>query len=494
MRDFIPDLKTERRLLAAICLAAAIRLFLFSAAFPFFNNVDERAQFDTVHKYARGWLPRAHTDTFDNETAALIALYGSPEYFSPEKCAPPFRAAPDILRAHIQDGARMWTSRHNHEAFSPPLYYLIAGQWLNLGKGIGFQSGDILYWVRFLNIPLYLLTLWGAWHWLRQSQPKNFELRLGALLFLAFLPQDTFYSINNDVLCPAITTAALILLSRLDDNIRFIRYAAAGLVVAAGLLTKLTDAALLPLMLFFAIFHLSSSLPSERPKRLAGLALLGGCALLPFAGWMIWNIHQAGGALGTAAKAQAVGIDSRPMAEWLQAPVFSSCGAWFFISDFIQTFWRGEFYWHGQRLASPWADTLFITTTLAALSAGLLGIWRRRQQAARRENFDNLLTTATLLCFVGMVFVLSLRLRYIAGGFADLHLPPIIANGRFAVGALVPFAILYTQGIQFFCSRFPGKIRPWMIMSFIGLSATVSEIALSLDVFCSPYNWFHLGG
>ena len=40
------------------CLLAAVRVLLFCAAFPFFNNVDERRHFDLLIKYAEGHVPR----------------------------------------------------------------------------------------------------------------------------------------------------------------------------------------------------------------------------------------------------------------------------------------------------------------------------------------------------------------------------------------------------------------------------------------------------
>src|SRR5215831_610804 len=40
------------------CMFAAARVLFFCAAFPFFNNVDERRHFDLVIKYAEGHVPR----------------------------------------------------------------------------------------------------------------------------------------------------------------------------------------------------------------------------------------------------------------------------------------------------------------------------------------------------------------------------------------------------------------------------------------------------
>src|SRR5713226_7946848 len=69
------------RLLATLlCLLAALRVFVFSAAFPFFNNVDEQAHVDLVVKYAHGYLPRG-LDQFSAESAQYFALYSAPDYF-----------------------------------------------------------------------------------------------------------------------------------------------------------------------------------------------------------------------------------------------------------------------------------------------------------------------------------------------------------------------------------------------------------------------------
>ena len=38
----------ERNGVLLLCLFAAIHVFIFSTAFPFFNNVDEEAHFDLV--------------------------------------------------------------------------------------------------------------------------------------------------------------------------------------------------------------------------------------------------------------------------------------------------------------------------------------------------------------------------------------------------------------------------------------------------------------
>ena len=67
-------MSNERKLLAVLCAIAAARVFAFSAAFPFFNNVDEQAHVDLVMKYARGDLPRG-LGHFSPEASEYFALY-----------------------------------------------------------------------------------------------------------------------------------------------------------------------------------------------------------------------------------------------------------------------------------------------------------------------------------------------------------------------------------------------------------------------------------
>ena len=61
-RETTPDRKKiasggEGRIALILCVLAALRVFVFSAAFPFFTNVDEQSHVDLVSKYARGHVP-----------------------------------------------------------------------------------------------------------------------------------------------------------------------------------------------------------------------------------------------------------------------------------------------------------------------------------------------------------------------------------------------------------------------------------------------------
>ena len=65
----------------AFCVFAALRVLIFSAAFPFFNNVDERRHFDLVMKYAYGRVPRG-AELISPATLPYLARYASPEFLA----------------------------------------------------------------------------------------------------------------------------------------------------------------------------------------------------------------------------------------------------------------------------------------------------------------------------------------------------------------------------------------------------------------------------
>lgn len=67
--------------ITAFSLFAAIRVLVFSAAFPFFNNVDERRHFDLVIKYAEGHVPHG-AELISLATLPYLSHYASPEFLS----------------------------------------------------------------------------------------------------------------------------------------------------------------------------------------------------------------------------------------------------------------------------------------------------------------------------------------------------------------------------------------------------------------------------
>ena len=69
---------------------------------------------------------------------------------------------------------------------------------------------------------------------------------------------------------------------------------------------------------------------------------------------------------------------------------------------------------------------------------------------------------------------------------------PYFASGRLLGGAVIPFMLLYVYGLDR-ALRFnrSGAVR-YLALGGIGLVVTTSEVILSLPIFSSPYNFFHM--
>jgi len=95
-----------------------------------------------------------------------------------------------------------WSGEINFESSQPPLYYIVTSIWWWLGKRIGLLGIQALYWIRFLNVLLIALVVWLSYVTAQMIAPERVEFRVGVPLLIAFLPQNVFYAINNDILSP----------------------------------------------------------------------------------------------------------------------------------------------------------------------------------------------------------------------------------------------------------------------------------------------------
>ena len=123
----------ERVLILLLCVAAALRVFIFSAAFPFFSNIDEDLHFDLITQYSHAQVPRSF-DRLKEETLNWIVPYASPEFlFPPEQFpdgkfpAPLWKQPWSKVEPEIAATRAAWSSEINFESSQPPLYYALAG-------------------------------------------------------------------------------------------------------------------------------------------------------------------------------------------------------------------------------------------------------------------------------------------------------------------------------------------------------------------------------
>ncbi|HUC83634.1 MAG TPA: DUF2142 domain-containing protein, partial [Candidatus Acidoferrales bacterium] len=373
--------KSERTAVVLWCLLGAIHVFVFSAAFPFFSVVDEQVHFDLAVRYSRGEVPRALTPPSD-EALPFIAIYGTPEYLWPPatqpggtNLPPPWKQPLPSVRARLLATEAAYRAKfQNHEAASPPLYYALAGAWWRLGRLLKLDGGQLLYWLRFLNVPLVAALVWLGWRAARDIFPENAFIQLAVPALIAFLPQTTLYAINNDVLAPLTFGAAFLLVIKCwaAESLSPRLAAATGLALAATFLTKTSN---LPLLAAAGVLLAAKILALRRSddlrESLGPLLILALTAALPMAAWMAWCRMNFGDFTGAHLKIQFLGWTYKPFTSWFHHPLFSASGFWFFLRRNLATFWQGEMLWHRQPLGLPGVDLTYVVLSLGALAVTL---------------------------------------------------------------------------------------------------------------------------
>src|SRR5438552_10338642 len=380
----------------------------------------------------------------------------------------------------------------NHEAGGFPVYYWMAGSWLALGRALGLYGGQLLYWIRFLNVVVIVGLVWLSYWIARTLVPDDRLEYLGAPFLVAFFPQDVFYSLNSDVVTPLFFALAFFALMQiLLKDASMAVHALAGLAVSATFLTKFSNLTVLALLGLVIVakagsLHRRGALRSYLPR----LGVLLATGTLPGAAWLVRDRFVLGDFSGSAAKIAFVHWTVKPVAQWWHHPLFSPTGLAYFLGELTRTFWRGEFVCHLEPVASPAADLFYVGSTGVFLAASAVALWQGTSDVRRRG-------VLSMSCFVLGASVLLLAASSLAFDFDDSWAPsrasPYFVAGRLVGGALVPFVLLYLDGLEHALSWARLRIDPLVVVALIAAAITLSEIANTLAVFQSPYNWFHLG-
>ena len=322
----------ERVLILLLCVAAALRVFIFSAAFPFFSNIDEDLHFDLITQYSHAQVPRSF-DRLKEETLNWIVPYASPEFlFPPEQFpdgkfpAPLWKQPWSKVEPEIAATRAAWSSEINFESSQPPLYYALAGLWWWIGKHIGLVGIQSLYWIRFLNAALMAIMVWLGYVAARTIAPERLDLRIGVPLLLAFIPQNVFYAMNNDVLSPlCFGVLFLCVLQWLrTDAPSLLLGAITGVAIASTYLTKLSNLPLIVIAVAVILARLGAIVRRSPRAGLIALAALLLCAAVPIGSWMVWLKLQFGDVTGSTAKIAFLDWTRKPFVEWWQHPIFSA--------------------------------------------------------------------------------------------------------------------------------------------------------------------------
>ena len=225
--------------------------------------------------------------------------------------------------------------------------------------------------------------------------------------------------------------------------------------MSATYLTKLSNAPLLGVALCVVLLKAFSSVRSGNLGRtLPGLGIFVACVIIPVAAWMIWMHHAFGDAIGSSTHIELSGWTRKPFTTWWHHPIFTWRGAWGFLSKLLTSFWRGEFIWHGKRLASATADYFYVISSLLLIGITALHLPR----LARSDKVTAQVVSFALLSFIAAVLFLAfISIRF---DFGDSVYPsraePYLWSGRYITGVLIPFMIVYVYGLD---SLFVGHIE-----------------------------------
>jgi len=488
--------RNEHLLISFLCVAAALRVFIFSAAFPFFSNIDEDLHFDLIMQYSDVQIPRSF-DRLKEETLNWIVPYASPEFlFSPERFphqkfpAPLWKEPWSKVEREIAATRAAWSSEINFQSSQPPLYYALASAWWWIGKHIGLAELQSLYWIRFLNVPLVAMMVWLAYVTARIIAPERMDLRIGVPLLVAFIPQNVFYAMNNDVLSPLCFGAVfLCMLQWLRTNAPgFSLGALTGLAVAATCLTKLSNLPLVAVVLAVVVAR-SIAIILRTPRiALIALAALISCAAIPVGTWLLWIKFHFGDFTGSTAKISLLGWTRKPFGDWWQHPIFTPRGVWTFWADLIGSLWRGEVSWHGRPLRWRGADGFYTVSSLLLFAAAAVGL---RKQTGLSPFQRQAIGSAILTFLGGVVFLALLSIQFDFGNCINPSREhPYFTSGRLLSGALIPFVVVYVYAVSWILRRINTAL-PLVVLGLVVVFMTTSEILVDRVVFLSEHNWFH---
>ncbi len=489
----------EKKIVLLLCLLGAVHVFIFSAAFPFFNNVDEGMHFDLIMRYAHGDIPR-QIELIREDSAGYLGLMVSHEYyetadsFQNHKFPPPLWTMPvETRRSDLAARSLIWQTLYNYEVSQAPLYYTVAALWWHIGEWIGLHDERLVYWLRFLNIGLMAGLVWLGYAAARLIFPDNSFIKLGVPAMVAFIPQSAFYSLGNDMMsavCFGLSFICVIQWLRADRPSVGLG-AATGLALAATFLAKGTN---LPLLAVATVAIGLKAVQDGRRGRIRETTWALGALLisaeLPAMAWIIWCKIHFGDATGSALKTHFLGWSVKPIGQWWYHPIFTPHGLWIYLSGQMGTFWQGELWWHGPRLCLPGTDMIYTVLSIVLVAAAVPALWPGSESAtperARALQFG-------LACFVaGLAFFGLMSIVYDYHGF---HNPsrehPYFEAGRMILGALIPFLMLFLCGLDRLLNRFGNAVKFATLIAMISAMLAL-EMTTNWPVFGSVYNWFHL--
>ena len=142
-----------------------------------------------------------------------------------------------------------------------------------------------------------------------------------------------------------------------------------------------------------------------------------------------------------------------------------------------------------ERIASIPLDLFYICSSLIFIACSVIDTLISK---TKRQRVVFGMLTVTLILWI--LFIASLSTLY---NFGNCWYPsqahPFFTSGRLMMGALLPFLILYVDGLRMLLFRISkNRTALFPVAILIGIVIAVSELQLSCPAIQSHYNWFHL--
>jgi hypothetical protein len=388
----------------------------------------------------------------------------------------------------------VWQNLKNHETASFPVYYIVSGIWCKAGRVLGISGGHLLFWIRFLNVPLFTVLVWFSYRLARTFFPEKPLQQIGLPLLVAFFPQDVFYSINSDTISPLLFATSFFMLLQIYFGNKSCRYHfLAGLAVAATLLVKMSNVAVLVLLGVIVALKVRKLAGEKKIKEyLPRLSILLAAAAIPVGIWLTRNYFVLGDIMGTREKIKHLGWTVKPLNMLLGHPIFTYAGLSYFLSELTKTFWRGEFVWHAERIAWWGTDLFYVVSSGVFIAACAIGVMSNRDKADQRYRFVVAMSFLVVGISVLLLAILSTLYEF-DGCWYPSREKPYFVSGRLIAGVLLPFLLIYIDGLEQIFRRLGLRERAVLLaIVVIVIGITLSELWLTAKVFASPYNWFSL--
>lgn len=341
----------------------------------------------------------------------------------------------------------------------PKLYYVLAALWLRPWLE---QSVDVqLYAVRFLSVLLNLIVVASAFFTARFLFPSDLPLVVAVVGFVVFQPTltDIMSSSNNDVLGNAFAAAFFCATAWIyQRGLTLGRGMLAILLLTGALLSKTTAVAVIaafPIGLAFYPWRGKSHFISVFGVAAIAFVGLGGIGFV---------LNEANNPLvqkWLTVAGQYFRMDVLGTWQAITAPDLLEKKTQTAIIVF-QSFWA-VFGWRHVGLATEWYWLPLIAslTAIGGLVWCAVSWWRTSKSSVPGRTRAYLAFAAVAVLF--SAFAAVVRSDAVQG------MAPYFSHGRYIFVAIVPFAILFTIGLE----RWLAKLfqRKWWIVFLVALAS-----------------------